>query len=94
MKRGRSRNFSGLSDNHKECIHPPLCHGQQRAVFAIAVLTFLFGGQTIRAFAETDRLLAEMEGAGLAMVCAGLGVIAKIGADRFEEDEINGPSRG
>ena len=68
-----------------------LLRGVAWLLFAIAVLPFLFGGQTIRAFAETDWLLAEMEGAGLAMVCAGLGVIAKIGADRFEEDEINGP---
>jgi len=40
-----------------------------------------------RAFAKTDWLLAEMKGAGLAMVSAGLGVIAKIGAERFEEGE-------
>jgi hypothetical protein len=68
-----------------------LLRGIAWLLFAIAVVTFLFGGQTIRAFAKTDWLLAEMEGAGLAMVSAGLGVFAKIGAERFEEDEINGP---
>ncbi len=36
-------------------------------------------------------MLAEVEGDGLAILLAGLGVAAKIAEDRLEESEVTGP---
>jgi hypothetical protein len=62
-------------------------------LFAIAGLTFLFGGRAINEFAKTERVLAEMEGVGLAALCALLGTIAKAGGERLGEAEKIGPFR-
>lgn len=55
----------------------------------MAGVAFLFGGGAIKALTETDRLLAEMEGFGLTMLLAGVGLMAWTGADRLEEGESN-----
>jgi hypothetical protein len=69
-----------------------LLRGVAWLLFAIAGLTFWFGGRAISEFAKTERMLAEMEGFGLAMMCGGLGVIVKTAADRLEVDEVEGAS--
>jgi hypothetical protein len=56
-------------------------------LFAIAGLAFWVGGRAIHEFARTERMLAEMEGIGLAAVCAGLGAVAKAAAERPAEAE-------
>ena len=56
-------------------------------LFAIALLTFWMGGRAISEFAKTDRILAEMEGTGIAVLFAGLGAVAKLAGDHFEEGE-------
>ena len=56
-------------------------------MFAIAGLTFWMGGRVISEFAKTDRILAEMEGTGVAVLFAGLGAVAKLAEDHLEEDE-------
>jgi len=38
------------------------------------------------AIGTTDRILADMEGCALALLCVGLGFIAKVGGERLEED--------
>jgi hypothetical protein len=56
----------------------------------MAGLTFLVGGRAIHEFAKADRMLAEMEGLGLAAVLAGLGAGAKTIANEIpEESEDN-----
>jgi hypothetical protein len=64
-----------------------LLRGVAWLLFAIAGLTFWWGGQAISEFAKTERMLAEMEGISLAVLFAGLGAIAKAAEDRFEGDE-------
>jgi hypothetical protein len=44
-------------------------------------------GKRISVFAKTDRILAEMEGTGIAVLFAGLGAVAKFAEDHLEEDE-------
>ena len=59
-----------------------------------AGLAFWFGGGVIHAVVpKTDRVLAEIEGVGLAILCAGFGAIAKGTKDRLEAGEVdrNGP---
>ena len=60
-------------------------------LFATAVLAFVFGGGLIHAVRGTDRMLAEIEGFALTLLCAGLGVLARAAEDRLEEGEANGP---
>jgi len=52
----------------------------------MAGLAFWFGGRAISEFSKTERMLAEMEGIALAVSLGGLGAIAKVVADRLEED--------
>jgi hypothetical protein len=62
--------------------------------FAIAGLAFWFGDEVIHAVVPTtDRILAEIEGMALAVLCLGLGAIAKGIEDRLEAGEVdpNGP---
>jgi hypothetical protein len=63
-----------------------LFRGAAWVFFAIAGLTFWFGGRAINEFAKTERMLAEMEGIGLAVLLGGLGAIAKGAAERLEEN--------
>ena len=53
-------------------------------MFAIAGISFLFGGRAFREFAKTDFVLGEMAGIFIAVVLAGLGALAKSAG---EEDE-------
>jgi hypothetical protein len=64
-----------------------LLQGVAWLLFAIAVLTFWLGGSVISVFAKTDRILAEMEGTGVAVLFAGLGTVAMFAEDHLEEDE-------
>jgi hypothetical protein len=45
--------------------------GLASILFAIAGLAFWVGSRTINEFAKTDRMLAEMEGIGLATLSGG-----------------------
>jgi hypothetical protein len=67
-----------------------LLRGVAWLLFAIAGLAFWVGGRAINEFAKTERLLAEMEGIGLAVVCAGLGAVAKAAGERRAEAEEDG----
>ena len=51
----------------------------------IAGLAFWFGGRAINEFAKTDRMLAEMEGIGLAAVCDALGAVARYAGENLVE---------
>jgi hypothetical protein len=69
-----------------------LLRGMAWLFFAIAGLAFWFGGGVISAVARTDRILAEIEGIALALLCVGLGTIAKVAEDRLEQGEADGPT--
>jgi hypothetical protein len=56
-------------------------------LFVTAGLAFWVGGRAIHEFAKTDRMLAEMEGIGLAAVCAALGAVVKSAGENLTEDE-------
>lgn len=60
--------------------------------FVAAAVAFWWGGRAISEFAKEERMIAEMEGIGLAAILGGLGAMAKIGAGRLEEGEIRDTS--
>lgn len=62
-----------------------LLDGTARLLFVIAVVAFLLAGTVMREFAKTDWILAEIEGAGFAMLLGGIGAIARTAATRLEE---------
>ena len=64
-----------------------LLRGVAWILFGAAGLLFFWGGRAIHDFAKTERVLAEMEGIGLAVLCGGLGAVAKHAAGRPEEDD-------
>ena len=71
-----------------------LLRGVAWLFFVTAGLAFWFGGGVIHAVdPSTDRILAEIEGMALAVLCAGLGVLAKGAEDRLEagEEDPDGP---
>ena len=70
-----------------------LLRGVSWILFVIAGFAFLVGGRAISEFAKTERVLAEMEGLGLAVVCGGLGLWAKSTADDFDEGEDPEPGQ-
>ena len=53
--------------------------------FAIGGLAFWVGGRALDEFAKTDRMLAEMEGIDIAVVCGALGALTKVVGDRLAE---------
>ena len=57
------------------------------AFLVLAGGAFWFGGGLIHAIANTERLLAEVEGIALAALFLGPGVIAKLSADGVEEGD-------
>jgi hypothetical protein len=59
-------------------------------LFVSAALSFAFGGAVISALTNTRRGLAEMEGIGLAVLCAALGVLASL---KSESPPNGGSSR-
>jgi hypothetical protein len=64
-----------------------LLRGVSWLLLAVAGIAFLVGGRAISEFGKTDRVLAEMEGLGLAIVTGGLGLVAKTAADNLDQDE-------
>ena len=57
-------------------------------MFAIAAIAFFFGGRVIRGFAKADIVLSEMGGIFIALVCMGLGALAKsAGEEDVSEEE-------
>ena len=59
-----------------------LLQGVAQLLFVIASLCFFVGGRAISTFTKTERVLAEMEGIGLAVLCGALGFWAKTGSRR------------
>lgn len=57
-------------------------------MFAIAAIAFFFGGRAIRGFTKADLVLSEMAGIFIAIVCLGLGALAKSAGE--EDDEAEG----
>lgn len=55
-----------------------LLNGAAYLLFVIAVMAFWFGGGLIHAVVQTERLLAEAEGIGLAALFGGIGALARI----------------
>jgi hypothetical protein len=57
-------------------------------LFGIAGIAFFFGGRVIRGFTKADIVLSEMAGIFFALVCLGLGALAKsAGEEDVNEDE-------
>jgi hypothetical protein len=67
-----------------------LLRGVAQLLFVIAGLSFLVGGRAISIFAKTERVLAEAEGIGLAVVCGGLGFLAKSVGDNLDDEDSSG----
>ncbi len=57
-------------------------------MFGIAGLTFWAGGKAIREFSKADIVFSEMGGIFIALVCIGLGALAKSAGE--EDDEAEG----
>jgi hypothetical protein len=66
-----------------------LLQGLSTVSFALAGLSFFFGGRAIHEFGGVERMLAEMVGIGVAFVCFIIGVIAKGKIDDIESEEQN-----
>jgi hypothetical protein len=62
-----------------------LLNGVAWFFFVVAGSAFWFGGRAIHEFANTERVLAETEGIGIAVLFGGLGAIAKSFADHFDD---------
>jgi hypothetical protein len=62
-----------------------LLNGAAWLLFIIAGLAFLVGGRAISQFAKTERMLAEMEGMGIAIACGVLGTLVRIAVKRLGE---------
>jgi hypothetical protein len=61
-----------------------LLNGTAYVLFVIAGMALWFGGGLIHAVVQTERLLAEAEGIGLAALFGGIGALAKTIATRLE----------
>ena len=59
--------------------------GLSQLLLVIAGLSFFVGGRAISEITKTERMLAEVEGIGLAVVCGALAFIAKSAADNLDE---------
>lgn len=62
-----------------------LVRGLSWVFFGSGALSFFWGGRFISEFGRTDRVLAEVEGIGLALVCGGLGFVAKTAGEHLAE---------
>ena len=61
--------------------------GVSGLLFGIGGISFLFGGRAIRGFTKADIVLSEMGGIFIALVCMGLGALAKsAGEEDVSED--------
>jgi NADH:ubiquinone oxidoreductase subunit 5 (subunit L)/multisubunit Na+/H+ antiporter MnhA subunit len=62
--------------------------GVSGLLFGIGGISFLFGGRVIREFTKADLVLSEMAGMFIALVCLGLGALAKsAGEEDVSEEE-------
>jgi NADH:ubiquinone oxidoreductase subunit 5 (subunit L)/multisubunit Na+/H+ antiporter MnhA subunit len=62
--------------------------GVSGLLFGIGGISFLFGGRAIREFAKADIVLSEMAAIFVAIVCLGLGALAKsAGEEDVNEEE-------
>ena len=62
--------------------------GVSGLLFAAGGISFLFGGRVIRGFTKADLVLSEMAGIFVAIVCLGLGALAKsAGEEDVNEEE-------
>jgi hypothetical protein len=61
-----------------------LLSGAAWLLFGMAGMAFWFGGGLIHAVVQTERVLAEAEGIGLAALFGGIGALAKTIATRLE----------
>jgi len=64
-----------------------LLRGLAQLLFVFAGLSFFVGGLVIGILAKTERALAEVEGIGLAVVCGGLGFLAKSVGDNLDDGD-------
>jgi hypothetical protein len=64
-----------------------LLNGAAYLLFVTACMAFWFGGGLIHAVVQTDRVPAEAEGIGLAMLFGGIGALVKTIATRLETGE-------
>lgn len=71
-------------DNATKSAWKAFLRGIAVLLFGIAGIAFFFGGRAISEFSKTDRVLGEMAGIFIAIVCGGLGALAKSAG---EEDE-------
>ena len=55
-----------------------------KLLFVAGGLLLLFGGRAIHEFANIERVLAEMEGLGLAVLCIGLGITVNVLAGKLD----------
>lgn len=65
----------------------PLLKGISQVLFVVAGLLFVVGGRAISEFTNTDRLLAEFLGIGLAALFVVLGLAAKNAADDLKDED-------
>jgi hypothetical protein len=70
-----------------------LLRGLAWLMFVIAGLSLWFGGRLITEFAKTDRILGEIAGIGLAVICAGIGAIGEAAKDPSEERDEGEPRK-
>ena len=64
-----------------------LLRGVAWLLFGIGGLAFWAGGRAIREFSKADIVLSEMGGIFIALVCIGLGALAKSAGEEDEETE-------
>lgn len=81
--------FSPIMDDSAKSTFKAFLRGISGLLFAIAAIAFFFGGRIIREFAKADIVLSEMGGIFIALVCMGLGALAKSAGeeDMTEEEE-------
>jgi hypothetical protein len=75
---------SSMPDTKRSALKS-LLNGVAWFFFVVAGIAFWLGGRAIHEFANTERVLAEMEGIGVAVLFGGLGAIAKSFASRFDD---------
>ena len=59
--------------------------GLSQLLLVIAGFSFFVGGRAISEFAKIERMIAEVEGIGLAVVCGVIAFVAKTAADNLDK---------
>jgi hypothetical protein len=57
---------------------------------SLLLCLFLWEGGAISTFTKRERVLAEIKGIGLAVVCGALGALAKSAGDNLDDGEDSG----